>query len=111
VSRLLGLAHEVSWEEIPPGTEIFAGDPTARVAALGEIAGIAVGVWEMTPGEVRDVEGDEVFVVVAGRATVTVEDEEVLELRPGAVVHLRAGDRTTWLVHEAVRKVYFAREG
>ena len=44
----------------------------------------------MTPGAMRDVEADEVFVVLAGAATVEFEDPALaaIELRPGSVVRL-----------------------
>jgi uncharacterized cupin superfamily protein len=112
VSRLLGSALEVTWDaEIPSGAEILTGTPTARIAELAALPGVDVGIWEMTPGEVRDVEADEIFVVLSGRATVTVDEEESFELGAGAVVHLRAGDRTRWTVHETIRKVYVVLRG
>ncbi len=48
------------------------------------------------------------FVVLAGRGRVELEDGSTLELRPGAVVRLEAGDRTRWVVQETLRKVYLA---
>lgn len=67
-----------------------------------------VGIWELTPGVVTDVESDEVFVVVAGRGAVIFADGSSIELRPGTVVRLVAGDRTTWEITETLRKVYLA---
>ena len=64
------------------------------------------GVWQVTPGVVTDVEADELFVVVSGRATVEVEGGPTLELEPGVVGVLRAGDRTVWRIHETLRKVF-----
>lgn len=94
-------------EELAAGEEVVSGTPTARFLALPGVQGVEVGVWEMTAGAARDTEAEEVFVVLTGRATLAFEDDgEVLELAPGAVVHLRAGDRTTWTVHEPLRKVY-----
>jgi uncharacterized protein len=94
-------------EAVPAGQEVVSGAPTARYLDLPGADGVEVGVWEMTPGAACDTEAEEVFVVLAGRATVAFDDDdEVLELAPGSVVHLRAGDRTTWTVHEALRKVY-----
>ena len=55
-----------------------------------------------------DVEVDEVFVVLAGAGSVTFEDGSSLDLLPGAVVRLHAGDRTVWRVTQAVRKLYVA---
>ena len=57
---------------------------------------------------VTDIEVDEVFIVLSGSATLTFDDGEVIELSSGVTVHLRAGDRTTWTVHEPLRKVYVA---
>jgi uncharacterized protein len=64
------------------------------------------GVWEITPGVVVDVEVDEMFVVISGSATVEIEGQAPLRLAPGHVGVLRAGDRTTWHIHETLRKVY-----
>jgi len=45
--------------------------------------------------------------VLSGRATLTFETSgETLQLTPGIVVRLREGERTTWTVHETIRKVY-----
>ncbi|HET7800281.1 MAG TPA: cupin domain-containing protein, partial [Humibacillus xanthopallidus] len=77
-----------------------------ETGAAGESAAAEVGVWEMTPGTATDVEADEVFVVLSGRATLTFEDGETLELHPGVVVRLHEGERTTWAVHETIRKIY-----
>lgn len=88
------------------GTETVEGTPAAAAVELAELAGIQVGVWEMTPGAAHDVEADEVFVVLAGRGLVEFQDGERIDLRPGAVVRLFAGDHTRWSVSEPIRKVY-----
>jgi len=54
------------------------------------------GIWEHSVGVSTDVEADEVFVVLAGRGRVRFEDGSVVDLAPGVVGLLRAGDRTTW---------------
>ena len=95
-------------DRLEPGTEILAGSPRAAARTLGRVAGAEVGLWEMTRGTARDVETDEVFVVLAGRGTVTFQDGESLGLRPGVVVRLHAGDRTEWAVTEPLRKLYVA---
>jgi uncharacterized cupin superfamily protein len=73
---------------------------------LGTVDSLEAGVWEHTVGTSTDIEVDEVFVVVSGRATVTCDDGTVIELEPGAVGLLESGARTTWVVHETLRKVY-----
>ncbi|MCV7365300.1 cupin domain-containing protein [Mycolicibacterium neworleansense] len=70
---------------------------------------VTIGVWEHTPGVSRDVEADEVFVVLCGHATVSFDDgSPPIDLRPGSVVRLREGQRTTWTVRETLRKVFIA---
>jgi uncharacterized cupin superfamily protein len=42
-----------------------------------------------------DVEADEVLLVLAGAGRVVLEDGSALDLRPGVLVRLHEGDRTT----------------
>lgn len=90
-------------------SRVLATDVLAGAAApLTTLGGAEIGTWEMAPGTDHDTEVDEVFVVLAGRGTVTFEDGEVIELAPGVAVRLTAGERTTWVVTETLRKVYVA---
>ena len=86
--------------------QVLAGDPVVRATELRDDGRVTVGVWEHKPGMSSDVESDEVFVVLAGWATVEVEGGPRLELRLGDVAFLEAGWRTRWTVHETLRKVY-----
>ncbi|CCK25908.1 hypothetical protein BN159_1529 [Streptomyces davaonensis JCM 4913] len=91
-------------------------DPEQIVSGTPEVTGKVVwesadgrqirGVWQITPGVVTDVEADEVFVVISGSATIEVEGGSTLKVGPGDLAVLRAGDRTTWTVHETLRKAY-----
>lgn len=103
-------ASELSLFHAPvPAEQVGEGSPTSSAAALGEFAGREVGVWEITPGVVTDVEADELFVVLSGAATVEFADEERIEhLSAGSVMRLTAGQRTVWTVTETLRKVYLA---
>nr|WSZ20939.1 cupin domain-containing protein [Streptomyces canus] len=102
-------AHEVELEQLPlEEHDILAGRPAAAAKTLGEFRGTELGLWTLTAGTVRDVEVDEVFVVLAGDATVRFETGESIELAPGAVVRLHAGERTEWEVRSTLRKVYVA---
>ena len=85
-------------------SDVLAGE-TGPLTTLGPAE---IGTWGMAPGTDHDTEVDEVFVVLAGHGTVTFEDGEVVELAPGVAVRLRAGERTTWVVTETLRKVYVA---
>jgi uncharacterized cupin superfamily protein len=89
--------------------QTMSGQPRTAVHSLTEFGGLEVGVWEMTPGVMSDVESDEVFVVLSGSATVEFADEsETLHVQAGDVVRLAAGANTVWTVAETIRKVYLA---
>lgn len=89
---------------------VAAGEPATAALALARLGAVEVGLWEMSAGEAHDVEADELFVVLSGRATLSVERPagrvEVVELAPGSAVRLAAGERTLWTVHETLRKIY-----
>ncbi|MFD3543593.1 cupin domain-containing protein [Streptomyces sp. NPDC058662] len=98
---------ELEADELDP-EQIVSGDPVVTGRVLWESAdGRQVrGIWQITPGVVTDIEADELFVVVSGRATIEVEGGATLEVGPGSACVLREGDRTTWTVHETLRKAY-----
>jgi len=87
---------------------VLEGTPVVTEATLwtSEDGRIIRGVWQITEGIVTDVEADELFVVVSGKATVAVEGGATLELAPGVLGVLARGARTTWTVHETLRKVF-----
>ena len=66
------------------------------------------GIWSVTPGAFHDVmDGDETFVVLAGRMTVTPEDGAApFEVKAGDVCVFPAGYRSVWTVHETIVKGY-----
>ena len=88
--------------------QVVAGTPTTGHLVLDDDGVRTVGVWEMTVGAMRDVEADEVFLVLAGAATVEFEHPHAspIILAPGSVVRLTAGMRTIWTVRQTLRKVY-----
>ncbi|GAA2890794.1 cupin domain-containing protein [Nonomuraea rubra] len=113
LSRMLATAgafsvpvHDVRLtpDDLDPA-QIVAGDPVTSSLELGG----GRGIWEITPGVVTDVERDELFVVLSGRATIAVEGGTTVEVGPGDVCLLAEGAKTTWIVHETLRKVYQAR--
>ena len=89
--------------------QVVEGTPEVRGRVLHEDDTGERGVWEHTPGVSRDVEADELFVVVSGRATIEFADGQVLEVGPGDVAVLPEGARTVWRVHETLRKVFQVR--
>ncbi|AKZ59571.1 hypothetical protein SAM23877_6526 [Streptomyces ambofaciens ATCC 23877] len=101
-----------------PGSELEPEplSPDQIVSGTPEVTGKVVwesadrrqvrGIWQITPGVVTDTEADEMFVVLSGSATIEVADGPTLTVGPGDLVVLREGDRTTWTVHETLRKAY-----
>jgi uncharacterized cupin superfamily protein len=89
--------------------KVVTGAPVLRSLALHDTDDLAVGIWQHSVGVSRDVEADEIFVVLSGRATVEVADGPTLEIGPGDVGLLPAGAETTWTIHETLRKVYIIR--
>lgn len=84
-----------------------ASGPLATASVVLDGTGATeVGLWDAGPGTDTDVEADEVFLVLAGRGTVTFEDGSAIDLGPGVVVRLHDGDRTRWDITERLRKLY-----
>jgi uncharacterized protein len=93
-----------------PADQVESGTPSAGFRELHELhGGVGIGVWEHTPGVSTDVETEEVFVVLAGRATVEfIDSGEVIDLIPGVVVRLAEGAATRWTVTDTLRKIYIS---
>jgi uncharacterized cupin superfamily protein len=107
-SRMLSpdvLAHALT-PEPPEADDVVRGPVEIGSAELADLGSVSVGLWQITEGQVRDVEADEVFVVLQGRGTVTFDDGSVLELRPGVAARLREGERTVWSIEQTLRKIY-----
>jgi uncharacterized protein len=87
-------------------TVLESDSPSTRSSALTLVGDREIGIWEVDPGIEHDVEVDEIFVVVSGSATITVDGHDPVDIGPGDVVHLAEGAKTTWEVHERLRKIY-----
>lgn len=75
--------------------------------AIWKSGGITHGIWQMTPGVLKAFPGPETIALIAGRATVTIDQTgESVELTPGVMLVVDEGETATWVVHETVRKVY-----
>lgn len=108
---MVAQALTVDLDYEPVGSDqVVWGSPTTGYLDLGSWMGLDVGVWEMTEGAMRDTEVEEVFVVIAGEATLTRspdEAPETVELLPGVVGHLEEGEENLWEVRAPLRKIYF----
>lgn len=99
---------ELAYKALPAAQTVH-GIARVGTAELGALGGCTIGVWEMSPSVSTDVEVDEFFIVLSGRATVAFADGRApLHLKAGSVGHLAAGAATTWTVTETLRKVYLA---
>jgi uncharacterized cupin superfamily protein len=99
-------AAELTADKPLDPAQVVAGSPATASLVLASDDTVERGIWEITPGTVTDVEADEMFVVISGRATIAVEGCPVFDVGPGDVCVLTEGARTTWTVHETLRKVY-----
>ncbi|MDH2416161.1 cupin domain-containing protein [Nocardioides sp. CER19] len=96
--------YPVASGRLTPGTEINAAPLWERED------GSEVGaVWEMTPGVLEEVQGNEAFVIVSGRARVEFPDGRVLDLGPGDGAFIAPNDPCRFVTLETVRKVVVFR--
>lgn len=91
-------------ERLTPGAEV-----TFSLLWEREDGSEVGAVWEMTPGVLDDVQGNESFVIVSGRSRVDFPDGRVLEFGPGDAGVLAPGDTCRWTTLETVRKVAVLR--
>ena len=104
-------AATVSLDEEPmePGQSwITSGNPniSSKILCTYHDGKVLCGIWQCTPGSVTYVEADEIFTVVMGRATVTIENGPTLELSCGVFGEFKAGDVATFHVHETFLKTF-----
>lgn len=110
------LDHEPieDWQRVgatASATDGAAAGATTAFAELGTIAGADYGLWEMIAGAMRDVEGDEVFLVISGTGRIEFDEPDLppFELSPGSLVRLEDGMKTRWYVDEVpLRKLFIA---
>lgn len=100
-------ARNVEVETYPlPEHDVVSGHPSAGSRTVRSFGEVEIGIWEMTAGSARDVEADEVFVVLSGAASVRFDDGREISLRSGDMMSLSKGERTVWTMTETLRKVY-----
>lgn len=96
-------------EEFAPGA-IIEGSPQMMSHDLyvSDDERVFSGIWSVTPGKFHDLmDGDETFVVLAGRMTVEPDGGGApFEVKAGDVCVFQAGYRSVWTVHETIVKGY-----
>ncbi len=96
----------VDWG-VQPDAIVAGSHSTGRLLHKGPDGQPEVGLWVCTPGEWRlSIPRDEFCHFVAGRATYTRDDGEVIEVGPGTAVMFPAGWTGTCRVHETMRNLY-----
>lgn len=104
------LSADIPTEPVPTEQKI-SGEPETGTLVLGSWQGKEVGVWDMTVGEIHDVEVDEICIIIAGVGEVerTLHGEKIVqELTPGVVLELHDQEKTIWRVSDTIRKIYLA---
>jgi uncharacterized cupin superfamily protein len=92
----------------PEGYKSLEDGSTVPTAThhIAKLKGVDVGVWQADPGLIGGVTNEEIFIVLEGRAEVTFEDtNETIQIGPGDVVRLHAGQRNKWRTIERLRKI------
>jgi uncharacterized protein len=90
----------------PPKSQILAGSPRVFYKILNEQGNIVRGVWKCTVGTVTDIEEDEMFTIIEGKGSVSIEGGPTLQLSPGTVGFFQKGAKTTWVIEEDILKTY-----
>lgn len=103
------VARPLDQEDVP-SDQVAEGAPRTGLWEIVSSPTLSVGVWEMTAGAMRDVEADELFIVIDGAGTVTAFDPDggtrTIRLRAGSLCRLEAGTVTRWDVPQRLRKLY-----
>lgn len=115
-TRTFPLEHELieDWQRLAADDSNGSGENSATTTAfaeLGTVAGVDYGLWEMSVGAMRDIEGEEVFLVIAGTGRIEFDEPEQssIELAPGSLVRLTEGMKTRWYIDDApLRKLFIA---
>jgi uncharacterized protein len=91
-----------------PAEDIVSGEPQAQWAVMwqSDDGHLFNGVWHCTPGAFYLDNADETVCLIEGRATVTPEGGEPVNLKAGDTAFLPEGSRSLWEVHETVRKAF-----
>ena len=96
----------VDWGAQPDAIE-GASHSSGRLVHKGPDNRPETGIWVCTPGTWGlSIPRDELCHFVAGRATYTKDDGEVIKITPGTVVLFPAGWTGTCTVHDTMRNIY-----
>ena len=91
-----------------PAEDIVSGEPEAHWAVMwqSDDGQLFNGVWHCTPGAFYLDNADETVCLIEGRATVTPEGGDPVQLEAGDTAFLPEGSRSLWEIHETVKKAF-----
>ncbi|AWH94088.1 hypothetical protein A6035_17160 (plasmid) [Dietzia lutea] len=92
-----------------PDARIISGDPAAVGLRLfqSDDGRVASGFARHAPSEVWiELPVDEVLLCLEGHVTITPDEGEPVDVRPGELVWLPAGTNATWRFHETTVDVF-----
>ena len=89
-------------------SNIVSGNPEvySKILSTSLNESVIRGIWKCTAGVVTDIEQDEMFTIIEGRATIYIEDGPILEVSPGYVGFFTKGAKTKWIIHEDILKTF-----
>ena len=95
-------------KDILDPSKIVSGNPEvfSKILSTSMNESVIRGIWKCTAGVVTDIEEDEMFTIVEGRATVYIEGGPTLEISPGYVGFFSKGAKTKWVIHEDILKTF-----
>lgn len=109
MSQHLGNALTMPLETVHLLESPTDGSPVRTAARfVSELNSNHVDAWGADPGDFTSETADEIFVILEGRGVITFDDTgETIEMGPGDIVRLNAGQTNYWKTYETIRKVSF----
>jgi hypothetical protein len=104
---------EAELERMPiPADDVISGNPESSWKLLWRSADgkFFNGIWACTPGVFTLHHPGETIAVYEGRATLTPEGGEPLEIGPGDIAYVPEGVDVRWEIHETIRKAFHSHD-
>lgn len=95
-------------EQLEPD-QVILGQPQVSSLVLYRGEGGEAGLWQITPGVVTDVEAEESFLVIEGRAIIEYADGRAFTVGPGDTHHFEGGEEATWKVEKTLLKAWWIK--
>lgn len=102
------LVQDLEPEALDPD-QVVSGDPQVSSITLYRDETGEAGLWQITPGEVTDVEVEESFLVIHGRAIIEYSDGRTFTVGPGDTHRFTGGEQTNWKVESTLLKAWWAK--